>query len=100
MNQGWQPIPTRDEEAIRSAWAAHLQPGHELVVPLPSRTWRGHALARHRERPTLVIEFAGKLLAAFRRLTLPGARLWAIEWQHGWYYLDPHAAAGRWPYPP
>lgn len=31
------------------------------------------------------------MLAAFRRCTRPGERLLAIDWQHAWYYLDPHA---------
>ena len=92
MGEGWQPIPPGDEAAIREAWAAHLQPGDESVVPVPSRSWRGQSLARHRERPELEAEFAGKLLVAFRRLTQPGERLWVIDWQHGWFSLDPHAA--------
>ena len=100
MGEGWQPIPPGEEAAIRAAWAAHLQPGDELVVPVPSRSWRGQALARHRERRAVAAEFAGKLLVAFRRCTRPGERLWVIEWQHAWYCLDPHAAAGEWPYPP
>lgn len=100
MGEGWQLIPSGDESAIRAAWVAHLQPSEELVIPAPSQTWRNQALARHRERPELAAEFADKLLAAFRRCTRPGERLWVIEWQHGWYYLDPHVAAGGWPYPP
>jgi hypothetical protein len=99
MGDGWQPIPPADEEAIRAAWVSHLQPGDEMVIPSPSRKWQGQALARHRERPELEIEFAEKLLAAFRRCTRPGEHLWVIDWQHDWFYLDPHAAAGDWPVP-
>ena len=97
MGEGWQPIPPDDEAAIRAAWAAHLQPGGEMVIPALSRTWQGQTLARHREWPELGAEFAGKLLAAFRRLIRPGERLWVIDWQHGWFFLDPHTAtaAGR-----
>src|SRR4051794_39874013 len=97
MGEGWRPIPPGDEAAIKAAWVARLQPGDEVVIPKPSRTWRGRALARHRAE--LEAEFAGKLLVAFRRCTRPGERLWVIDWQHGWYYLDPHAAAGERPVP-
>ena len=100
MGDGWQPIPAGDEEAIRAAWTAHLQPVGELVIPPPSRSWRGQALARHREQPELAAEFACKLPAAFRCCTRPGERLWVIEWQHAWYALDPHVASGGWLYPP
>ena len=100
MGDGWQTIPPADEDAIRAAWESHLQPGDELFIPPPSRTWQGQALARHRERPELAAEFASKLLTALRRCTRPGERLWVIEWQHAWHYLDPHAATGGWPYPP
>jgi hypothetical protein len=41
MGDGWQEVPPADEEAIRAAWAAHLQPGAEVHIPPPSRTWRG-----------------------------------------------------------
>jgi hypothetical protein len=98
MSSSWQPIPPADEEAIRAAWVTHLQPVARLVIPLPSRTWKGQALARHRERPGISTEFAGKLLTALRRCTSPGERLWIIEWQHAWFYLDPHAATDELPY--
>ena len=91
MDEGWQPVPPGDEPAIRAAWTAHLQPADELVVPAPSRSWQGQDLAQH--RPTVEAEFAGKLLAAFRRCTRPGERLWVIDWQHAWYSLDPHSAS-------
>ncbi len=97
MCEGWQPIPAGDETAIRAKWTAHLQICDELVIPTPFRTWRGQALAQHRGRPHIEAEFAGKLLAAFRCLTRPGERLWVIDWQHAWYYLDAHAASGAWP---
>jgi hypothetical protein len=93
VSSGWQPIPAGDEAAIQAAWVAYLQPAGELIIPAPSWTWRGQALARHRERPELEAEFAGKLLAAFRICTRPGERLWVIDWQHGWFYLDPHTAS-------
>lgn len=92
MIKGWQPMPPEDEATIKAAWALHLQPGNELVIPTPSRTWQGHSLALHREQLELEAEFAGKLLIAFRRCTRAGERLWAIDWQHQWYYLDPHTA--------
>jgi hypothetical protein len=77
MGDGWQPILTEDMSAITAAWTRHHQP------------W-----------PELAAEFAGKLLSALRHCARPGERLWVIEWQHTWYYLDPSAAAGGWPYPP
>jgi len=100
MGDGWRPIAPANEDAIRVAWSEHLQPGAKLIIPLPFRTWRGHALARHKERPELATEFACKLLAALRCCTRPGERLWVIEWQHAWYSLDPYDAGGEWPYPP
>ncbi|HEX4608794.1 MAG TPA: DUF2716 domain-containing protein [Urbifossiella sp.] len=63
------------------------------MIPTPLRSWRGQFLARH--RPMIEAVFAGKLLAAFRRCTRPGERLWVIDWQHDWYSLDPHMAVGE-----
>lgn len=88
---GWEEIPKTDEPAIKAAWIANLQPGKEVNIPEPSRMWRGERLARHREQPELESEFTLKLLDAFRICTKPGERLWAIDWQHAWYYFDPHA---------
>jgi uncharacterized protein DUF2716 len=87
---GWEEIPVEEEPAIRAAWIAHLQRGHEVVAPKPYRTWKGNALAWHRQEPELEVEFTLKLLAAFRRCTRPEERLWVIDWQHTWYYFDPH----------
>ena len=97
MTDGWQPIPTADEAAVTAAWSLHLQPAGELVIPAPSLTWRGAALASHRRRPDANAEFASALLTAFRRCTRPGERVWVIDWQHAWYVLDPHTATGPWP---
>jgi hypothetical protein len=87
---GWHEVPKNDEPAIKAAWVAHLEPGGELVIPKPSRTWRGRALARYREEPELEAEFTLKLLSAFRRCTRPGERLWALDSQHAWFYFDPN----------
>ncbi len=92
MGKGWQLVPHADEAAIKAAWISHLQPSDKVVIPCPSRTWRGQALACHRPRPELEAEFADKLLAAFRKVPRPGERVWVIDWQHSWYALDPHAA--------
>lgn len=90
---GWQEIPPQDEPGVKAAWIAHLEPGTDgVIVPRPYRRWRGQALARHRDRPELEAEFTLKLLAAFRFCVRPGERLWAIDWQHSWYYFDPHGA--------
>jgi len=94
---GWQPIPKANEAAIKAAWRSHLQPADELVIPVPNWTWSGSTLESHSFRPELNKEFADRLLAAFRRCTQPGERLWVIDWQHAWYSLDPHTARGSWP---
>jgi hypothetical protein len=88
---GWQEVPCEEVEAIRDSWRAHLQPNEKLVIPRPSRTWRGEALARHRADPNLEVDFTLKMLSAFRRCTRVGERLWVIDWQHSWWYFDPHA---------
>jgi hypothetical protein len=36
-------------------------------------------------------DFTLKVLAAFRRCTGPRERLLAIDWQHAWYFFNPHA---------
>ncbi len=90
---GWQEIPPEDEPAVKAAWIAHLEPGtNGEIIPRPYCQWRGQKLARHRDRPELGAEFTLKLLAAFRRCVRPGARLWAIDWQHSWYFFNPHGA--------
>jgi hypothetical protein len=87
---GWSRIPPADEAAVRAAWVSHLQPAGstDLDVPRPSRTWRQipSDLPESAEE-----DFTLKLLGAFRRCTPPGERLLAIDWQHEWYYFDPHA---------
>jgi Protein of unknown function (DUF2716) len=88
---GWEEVPKTDEPAIKAAWIANLEPGEEVVIPEPSRMWRGERFARHRQQPELETEFTLKLLDAFRKCTKPGERLWAIDWQHAWYYFNPHA---------
>ena len=88
---GWREIPRADQSPIEAAWAAHLQPADRLEIPRPNLMWRGQALAAHRAHPELEAEFTLKLLAAFRRCTRPGERLWAIDWQHAWYDFDPNA---------
>ncbi|MEZ6139547.1 MAG: DUF2716 domain-containing protein [Zavarzinella sp.] len=88
---GWEEVPKADEDAIKAAWIANLEPTGDLVIPEPSRTWRGERLARHRQEPEMESEFTLALLKAFRQCTRPGERLWAIDWQHAWYYFDPHA---------
>jgi hypothetical protein len=87
---GWQIVPKADEPAIKWAWISNLEPGGELIVPKPSWSWSGQALARHLQQPDLESEFTLKLLDAFRRCTRPGERLWVIDWLHSWYYFDPH----------
>jgi len=88
---GWDEVLADDEPKIKAAWVSHLQPGNEgVVIPKPSRAWRGQVLARHRQEPELEADFTLKLLCAFRRCTRPGERLWVIDWQHSWYYFDPH----------
>lgn len=87
---GWQEVPEADVPAIIEAWRSHLQPGTQVIIPRPCRTWRGRALARVQQEPELESDFTLKVLSAFRRCTRPGERLWVIDWQHTWYYLDPH----------
>jgi hypothetical protein len=89
---GWQEIPKGDEPAIKAAWIAHLQPAVEVVVPKPCRFWQRISVADLGERaPEIEADFTLKVLAAFRRCARPGERLLAIDWQHPWYYFDPHA---------
>jgi hypothetical protein len=87
---GWHEVPDADRPEIEAAWTVNLQPDSELVIPKPSRTWRGEALACHRQQPELESEFTLKLLSAFRRCTSSEERLLVIDWQHSWYYLYPH----------
>lgn len=92
---GWEEVPKADEEAIKAAWIANLEPSGDLIIPKPSRTWRGESLARHRQGPELESEFTLALLNAFRQCTRPGERLWVIDWQHAWYYFNPHAGVTK-----
>lgn len=88
---GWQQMPREDEPTIKAAWIANLQSGTDgVIIPKPYLQWRGQRLERHQDRPELESEFTLKLLVAFRRCVQPGERLWAIDWQHSWYYFDPH----------
>jgi|SRR5580765_2898509 len=87
---GWEEIPEGDVPAIMTAWTSRLQPATEVIIPSPCLTWRGRTLARVQEQPDLEADFTLKLLGAFRRCTQPGERLWVIDWQHTWYYFDPH----------
>jgi hypothetical protein len=87
---GWEEIPEAQVPTIMEAWSAHLQHAHNVAIPRPSRTWRGRRLARAQRAPALEADFTLKLLGAFRRCTRPGERLWVIDWQHPWYYFDPH----------
>jgi hypothetical protein len=88
---GWEEVPDVERPTIEAAWTANLEPNRQLIVPEPSRTWRGQRLARHRQHSELETEFTLKLLDALRKCTRPGERLWAIDWQHAWYYFNPHA---------
>jgi hypothetical protein len=88
---GWAEVPDSDVPAIMKAWFLHLQPADDVIIPSPRRTWRGLSLARAQRKPVLEADFTLKLLSAFRRCTRRGERLWVIDWQHTWYYLDPHA---------
>lgn len=97
LGTGWQHVRRQDEEAIRAEWVSRFQPGAELIVSPPAWTWQGEALAEHSH--AVEAEFAEKLFAAFRLCTRPGERLWVIDWQHDWYYLDPHSATGERPVP-
>ncbi len=103
---GWEEIPKHDEAAIKAAWSANLEPERGVVkVPIPSRCWRHISTKELGERADeLEAEFTMKILAAFRRCTCPGERLLAIDWQHSWYYFDPHgpisvAARDEWAMP-
>lgn len=87
---GWEKVPAGDEPMIKAAWLSLVQPrGKGMIIPKPSRAWRGKRLAQHQQQPELEAEFTLKLLAAFRRCTRPGERLWVIDWQHSWYYFNP-----------
>jgi hypothetical protein len=89
---GWQEIPAAEEAAIKTAWLAHLQQNSRRVrVPSPSRRWRRILVAELGHRvEEIEADFTLKVLAAFRHCTPPGERLLAIDWQHPWYYFDPH----------
>lgn len=89
---GWEGIPQSDETAIKAAWIANLEPAVGVNVPGPSRRWK-HISTRELGEcaDELEAEFTMKILAAFRRCTQPGERLLAIDWQHSWYYFNPHA---------
>src|SRR5262245_37097718 len=89
---GWEEVPKAHEAAIKTAWIAHLEPSEGIVkVPKPSRSWRHISIAELGDRAEEIeADFTLKLLAAFRCCTRPGERLLAIDWQHAWYYLDPH----------
>jgi hypothetical protein len=90
---GWEGIPKADEPAIKAAWIAHLEPaGGKVQIPKPSLSWRRISVAELSDQAEEVeADFTLKVLAAFRRCTRPGERLLAIDWQHPWYYLDPHS---------
>src|SRR5258706_296375 len=62
-----------------------------VEAPNPSICWHHvstRELGQHAEE--VEADFTLKILAAFRRCTLQGERLLAIDWLHSWYYFDPH----------
>jgi hypothetical protein len=89
---GWKSLAPADEPSVREAWATSLQPGDDLVLPSPRRTWDIRPLRAliDPEREVVEADFTLKILAAFRRITPHGERLLAIDWQHQWYVFDPH----------
>ena len=91
LSLGWEIIPKDDEPAIKMDWIRFLEPTGVARPPSPSRCWRHVSIRELGDRaPENEAEFTLKILAAFRRCTMPGERLLAIDWLHSWYYFDPH----------
>jgi hypothetical protein len=91
---------------VKAAWIAKLQPGGEIRLPAPSVTWDVRPISRLEQQlaDEAEADLTLKLLAAFQLCTRCGERLLAIDWQHGWFYFDPHggvtsAARDEWAMP-
>jgi hypothetical protein len=89
---GWEAVPKDDEPAIEEAWIRHLEQVPGVVeAPKPSQCWRHVSIAElGQDAEEVEADFTLKILAAFRRCTVQGERLLAIDWLHSLYYFDPH----------
>jgi hypothetical protein len=91
---GWRKVPPSDEPAIKSNWIAHLEGTKGIVqTPKPNRCWWRISIAELGDRAEEVeADFTLKILTAFRNCIPLGEHMLAIDWQHSWYYFDPHGA--------
>jgi hypothetical protein len=91
---GWRGMSRgQEDEAWDRYHALTTAPGtNGFRTPMPSVTWDvSHALLHDREGfERLTRDLTAKVLAALKVCTRPGEELYALDWNHPCYYLDPH----------
>ena len=96
QNYGWYEIPKSAERKVTTDWQTNLETNGKVEIPTPSRRWDNVSTRAMGELAEEMEEdFTLSLLTGLRRCTRHGERLLAIDWQHPWYYFDPHAPITR-----
>src|SRR5262245_30502974 len=98
MTEPWTPL---DDAAYTAIWdrfelAFDFHPSVDsqhwpgIREPAPSITYDISWVHGHPDAEALEAELDEKVIEAFRRCVRPNDRVFALDWQHDSYSLDPH----------
>lgn len=89
---GWMELSEDEVSAVAERYESSFWQEDKLVLPLPCVTWRlvEPLNSRVEDLEVLEADLCTKTLHAFKMATAPGARLFALDWQHDCFTLDPH----------